>query len=42
VLETLVVPMKAYDTIAADSEGWAPLRAEIDANPYVDMNRLIS
>ena len=42
VKETLLVPMRAYETIAADSIGWAALRAEIRANAYVDMNRLLT
>lgn len=41
VVETLVTPMRAYETIAADGEGWATLRQEVGANPFVDMQRLM-
>ncbi len=41
IVETLLVPMPAYETIAADGDGWAPLRVEIAANPFVDMQRLM-
>lgn len=41
VVETLLVPMRAYETIAADGAGWAPLRQEIGDSPFVDMQRLM-
>ncbi|MEP6739031.1 MAG: CpXC domain-containing protein [Caldimonas sp.] len=41
-IESMTVPRGLYDEIAADPEGeWAPLRAEVSAGPFVDMNRLL-
>ena len=42
VVETMLVPKKAYDDIAADGTGWAALRADLVANAYVDMQRLMT
>jgi hypothetical protein len=39
---TLRVPREVYDEIAADHEAWEPLRVELSADPFVDMNRLIA
>lgn len=41
-LEELVsVPRGAYDAIAAAPEAWAPLRAELTAGPFVDIDRMM-
>ena len=42
LVETLRVPRELYDGIAADAEGWGALRAELDANYFVDLSRLLS
>jgi CpXC protein len=41
VVETMLVPMAAYDEIAADTSGWADLRTEVSQTPFVDMQRLM-
>lgn len=41
VVETLIVPMSAYANVAGDTEGWAELRKELTATPFVDMQRLM-
>jgi hypothetical protein len=40
VVETLRVPRKLYDDVAADEEGWRALRKDLSAGLFVDMNRL--
>jgi len=37
----LHVPREVYDQIAADTEGWAALRAQLTGHPFVDLNRLL-
>jgi hypothetical protein len=39
-LETLVVPRKLYDTIAADPAAWATVTANLGNGPFLDMQRL--
>jgi hypothetical protein len=39
--ERITVPRGAYDAIAAAPEAWAPLRAELTAGPFVDLDRLL-
>lgn len=39
--ERVIVPRGAYDAIAAAPEPWAPLRAELLAGPFVDLDRLL-
>lgn len=34
------VPREMYDGIAAHSEEWAPIRAELENGPFVDMQKL--
>ena len=41
VVETLLVPMRAYDDIATDTESWGVLRETIGSQPFVDMQRLM-
>jgi len=42
-IETIPVPRAVYDEIAADREGvWQPLRAELSAGPFVDMDRILA
>ena len=41
VIEVLKVPRQAYDDIAANQTGWQPLRKELSAGLFVDMNRLL-
>jgi hypothetical protein len=41
VRETMLVPIREYETIAADSEGWASLRTRLQESPFVDMQRLM-
>jgi hypothetical protein len=41
VVKTLRVPRSVYDDIAADTEAWAPLRAELAGHAFVDLNRLL-
>lgn len=31
------IPRQLYDAVAADAEGWAPVRARLTAGPFVDM-----
>jgi len=41
VLETLILPLAFYDEIAADREGWQPLREQVSASYFVDAKRLM-
>jgi hypothetical protein len=41
VVETLKVPRKAYDEVAANEEGWRSLREDLSQGLFVDMNRLM-
>jgi CpXC protein len=41
VVKTLRVPRSVYDGVAADTEAWAPLRAELAGHFFVDLNRLL-
>jgi hypothetical protein len=42
IAQTLKVQRALYDQIAADADGeWAPLRAEMSAGSFVDMNRML-
>lgn len=40
VLEQVQMTRALYDMIAADPDAWAPIRAELTAGPFVDMQRL--
>ena len=40
-LKAVHVPRSAYDEIAADTEGWAALRAQLTGHVFVDLNRLL-
>ena len=42
VVQTILVPMEAYDEIAADTGGWAALRQSLSGGPYVDMQRMMA
>ena len=42
VVQTMLVPMQAYEEIAADTGGWAALRQSISEGPYVDMQRMMA
>jgi hypothetical protein len=41
LVEMLKVPRKLYDDIAANDAGWRPLRKELSAGLFVDVNRLL-
>jgi hypothetical protein len=42
IAQTLKVRRALYDEIAADADGeWAPLRTEMSAGSFVDMNRML-
>ena len=41
LLEELEVPRSTYDEIAADHDVWQPMRDEVAAHPFVDMNRML-
>lgn len=41
LVETLRVPREVYDDVVADGEGWAALRAALEAGPFVDVDRLL-
>lgn len=40
-IQMLPVPKEMYDDIAADSTGWAELRAQLTAGPFIDVRRLL-
>jgi hypothetical protein len=41
VAETIEVPRSAYDEVVADADGWAAVRAQLTAGPFVDVSRLL-
>ena len=41
LVETLRVPYALYQEIAANNTDWQPLRQELSAGPYVDIQRLL-
>jgi hypothetical protein len=41
VVETMIVPLDAYETIAQDTDGWAELRSDIRTNAFQDMQRMM-
>jgi len=41
LVESLRTPRALYDEIAADKDGWAPLREQLSAGPFVDLHRLL-
>jgi hypothetical protein len=41
VIATLPVPRGNYDEIAINTKEWQPMRQEMAAHPFVDMNRLL-
>jgi hypothetical protein len=41
VVETLRVPMALYNEIAANDTDWKPLREQLSAGLYVDIQRLL-
>jgi hypothetical protein len=40
-VETIEVPRALYDEIAADTQGWKDVRADLMAGPFVDLQRLL-